>query len=72
MKLFGMIEKCQACYQSKTHEDLLMKRRSLVLNKELCAKGASFLLAMSSIINVQSTIILGTDFIFFRILTVTM
>ena len=44
MKQFKIIRKCQTSYEAKIHEAVVIKRRNLVLNKQLYANGASFLL----------------------------
>ena len=44
MKQFEMIRKCQTSYEAKIHEALVIKRSNLVLNKQLYANEASFLL----------------------------
>ena len=44
MKQFEIIRKCQTSYEAKIHEALVIKRRNPVLNKQLYANGASFLL----------------------------
>ena len=41
---FEIIRKCQTSYEAKIHEALVIKRSNPVLNKQLCANGASFLL----------------------------
>ena len=44
MKQFEIIRKCQTSYEAKIHEALVIKRNNPVLNKQLYANGASFLL----------------------------
>ena len=44
MKQFEIIRKCQTSYEAKIHETLVIKKRNPVLNKQLYADGASFLL----------------------------
>ena len=44
MKQFEIIRKCQTSYEAKIHEALVIKRSNPVLNKQLYANGASFLL----------------------------
>ena len=44
MKQFKIIRKCQTSYKAKIHEALVIKRSNSVLNKQLYANGASFLL----------------------------
>ena len=46
MKQFEIIRKCQTSYEAKIHEALVIKRSNPVLNKQLYANGASFLLNM--------------------------
>ena len=43
MRQFEIIRKCQSSYEAKIHEALVIKRSSPVLNKQLYANGASFL-----------------------------
>ena len=44
MGQFEIIRKCQTSYEAKIHEALVIKRSNPVLNKQLYANGASFLL----------------------------
>ena len=44
MKQFEIIKKCQTSYEAKIHEALVIKRSNPVLNKQLYANGASYLL----------------------------
>ena len=41
---FEIIRKCQTSYEAKIHEALVIKRSNPVINKQLYANGASFLL----------------------------
>ena len=44
IKQFEIIRKCRTSNEAKIHEALVIKRSNLVLNKQLYANGASFLL----------------------------
>ena len=45
-KQFDIIRECQTSYEAEIHEALVIKRSSPVLNKQLCANGASFLVGV--------------------------
>ena len=44
IKSFTVIKKCQSKFHTKIHEALLIKKDTPKLNRQLYAKGASFLL----------------------------
>ena len=44
LELFTVIKKCQSKFHTKIHEALLIKKDTPKLNRQLYAKGASFLL----------------------------
>ena len=44
IKSFNVIKKCQSKFHTKIHEALLIKKDTPKLNRQLYAKGASFLL----------------------------
>ena len=44
LKSFTVIKKCQLKFHTKIHEALLIKKDTPKLNRQLYAKGASFLL----------------------------